>query len=165
MPKATKIIPSYISAEAQKLFQTIDFSDTYATTNHSQTVEQLAHTIFNTPAAWIKSLLAVRNSVVKLFGLKTGIPDDYHTRYEVGGYISFFKIYSISEDELIMGLDDSHLNFRAIISLTDTETDNIKVTTLVQHNNKFGKAYMTIVKPFHGWTVKSMVSKAHIDYV
>ncbi len=139
----------------------VDFSDCFATTNKSDSLETIAHLIFNNPPDWVKALFAIRNALVGLVGLKHRMPSDYHTRYEQGGYIGFFKIFLIEEGELVMGLDDKHLNFRVSIFDSAQETYNIKVTTLVEYNNPLGKVYMSIIRPFHVMVVKSMVKKAY----
>ena len=138
----------------------VDFSDCFATTNKLDNLETIAHLIFNNPPAWVKVLFAIRNSLAGLAGLKHRMPADYHIRYEAGGYIGFFKIFQIGEHELVMGLNDKHLNFRVSIFNSVQETLNIKVTTLVEYNNSMGKLYMSIIRPFHVMVVKSMVKKA-----
>ncbi len=145
----------------QQLLPQIDFSDTFSTTNHVDNVQRIAQLIFDNPPKWVMILFLIRNTMVRLLGLKTNLPDDYNTEYKVGGYMGFFRIYGIKENELILGMDDSHLNFRAVIS-KGTETHyNIKTSTLVEFNNKLGKIYMTLIKPFHKWVVKRLVKKAY----
>lgn len=140
----------------------IDFRDTFATQNKKESLECLAHKIFNQPSVFIKSLFLVRNTLVKLIGLSSSKPKDYNEDYKVGGYIGFFRIYEIKEDEIILGLNDKHLNFRVSI-FNDRETKfNIKVTTIVQFNNKAGLFYMNAIKPFHRIVVKGMVKKAFL---
>ncbi len=89
------------------------------------------------------------------------MPGNYHEKFEVDGYIGFFKIFSISETEIILGANDKHLDFRAIITKDKALVYNIKVITLVSYNNTFGKIYMTIIKPFHRIVVKSLVKNAY----
>lgn len=73
----------------------------------------------------------------------------------------FFQIFSIQENEIILGADDKHLNFRVSIYDSDEKQFNIKVTTLVQYNNRFGKIYMAIIKPLHLPIIKSMIKQAY----
>lgn len=140
----------------------IDFRDTFATQNKKDSLECLAHKIFNQPSVFIKFLFLVRNTLVKLIGLSSSKPKDYNEDYKVGGYVGFFRIYEIKEEEIILGLNDKHLNFRVSI-FNDSETKfNIKVTTIVQFNNKAGLFYMNAIKPFHRIVVKAMVKKAFL---
>lgn len=139
----------------------IDFSDSFTTTNNSETLQNITIKIFGTAPKWIQFLFKVRNSLVRFLGLKTAMPIDYHSKFEVGGYVKFFKIYSIADDEIVLGADDSHLNFRAVIYNSAEPTFNIKVITLVQYHNLTGKIYMALIKPFHRWVVKTMVKQAY----
>lgn len=106
-------------------------------------------------------LLVIRNFAVKFFGLKTTKPSDYNEEFKLGGYIGFFKIYEITENEIILGANDKHLNFRVSILNDHANEYNIKVTTLVLINNSFGKIYMRLIAPFHRIVVSSMVKKAY----
>ncbi len=98
--------------------------------------------------------------MVKVIGLKTYIPEDYNENFKVGGYVKFFKIFSISDNQVILGANDSHLNFRAVVKNDASKYYNIKVITLVEFNNTKGKIYMSIIKPFHRLVVKQMVKNA-----
>ncbi len=143
------------------LLPTIDFADTFSTTNHTDDMETVTKLVLDNRAKWIDTLLVLRNKIVRFFGLKTTIPEDYSTDFKVGGYVSFFQIYSITENKIILGANDKHLNFRVVIRNEFSNNYNIKVVTLVEYNNSFGKFYMAIVKPFHKIVLKSMVKKAY----
>jgi len=160
MVKEDKI---YISKAAENLFEQIDFADTFSTTNHEDDLETIAHKVFKFTPGWIMKLMNLRNSIVAIFGLKTEAQKDARQAYEVGAYMSFFKILSIEENELIMGANDSHLNFRAVVSNTGEEAYNIKVTTLVEYNNRFGRLYMTVIKLGHKMILKSLLKRAYRD--
>lgn len=139
----------------------IDFTDTFSTTNHINSLEKITKLVFGTLPKWVKYLMKFRNVIVKLFGLKTETPKDINSSFKVGSYIGFFKIYNIHENEIMLGANDKHLNFRVSIYNSNQKIFNIKVTTLVQYNNRFGKVYMTIIKPFHHFVVKRMVKQAY----
>lgn len=148
----------YLSESAKKLFPKIDFSDTFSTTNHSNTITEVAQLVFETYPKWIAFLLRLRNFLVRFIGLKTDIPNLKGENTNVG----FLKTYVHSENELILGADDKHLDFRAIITKSLEEDYNIKLTTLVVYNNRFGKIYMAIVRPFHKLVVKRMLKQAYL---
>ena len=139
----------------------IDFSDTFSTTNHQDDLGLISNLVFGTVPKWVGALMKLRNILVKKFGLKTEKPEDFHSSFKVGGYIGFFQIFSIEQNEIMLGADDKHLNFRVSIYDSGENQFNIKVTTLVQYNNRFGKIYMAIVKPFHHFIVKRMVKNAY----
>ncbi len=143
------------------ILKKIDFSDTFSTINKEDTLKEITNLIFNNPPSWVKFLFILRNRMVKIIGLKNSVPTDFKETFEIGGYIGFFKIYAISNDEIILGADDSHLNFRAVILKDNTSDYNIKTITLVEYNNTKGKIYMSLIKPFHRIVVKSLVKKAY----
>lgn len=110
---------------------------------------------------WAGTLMSIRDKVVKPFGLSTSEPitdkQIEHTNYEVGEQAGIFKILDKADNEIIMGQDDKHLNFKVSILLEPTaETDEKKlsITTAVKFNNVFGKLYFLPVKPFHRLIVK-----------
>ncbi len=161
MPKKVIEESVYLTEKSNLLFEKLDFSDTFSTTNQDDNLEEISNLVFNNFPKWIMFLMNMRNGIAKYLGLKTNIPDDYNEDFRVGGYVKFFKIYDLSDDEIIMGADDSHLNFRAVINLTNVDSYNVKVTTLVKFNNKMGYYYMKVVKPFHRWVLMSMVGHAY----
>lgn len=141
---------------------TVDFSDTFSTSNHQDDLEQIATKIFGTFPVWVKWFFQIRSVLVRLIGLKTAPPEDYNKEIRVGGYIGFFRIFAILPDEMILGADDSHLNFRVSIYNSGSKSYNIKVTTLVKFNNFTGKLYMSLISPFHRLVVKRMVRQAYL---
>ncbi|PQJ71908.1 DUF2867 domain-containing protein [Polaribacter butkevichii] len=149
-----------LSDELYGLLTTVNFTDTFSTTNHIDDITTITNLIFNNSPKWLELLFTLRNKLVHIIGLKTNIPEDYNETFKIGGYVKFFKIFSISDCQVILGADDSHLNFRAIVKKDASISYNIKVITLVEFNNKTGKYYMNIIKPFHRLVVKQMVKKA-----
>lgn len=145
----------------KQLLSTIDFVDAFATTNHINSIEEITNLVFNTTPRWVDSLFTIRNKIAGLFGLNTKAPDDYNEHFEIGGYVKFFKIFNLSDTEIILGADDSHLHFRALIMNDQSDSFNIKVITLVEYQNYKGKIYMGIIKPFHRQIVKRMVKNAY----
>lgn len=91
---------------------------------------------------WIHRLLALRNRIVGVFGLHTAA-----LRAGEGG----FPILSEQADEVVMGLDDRHLDFRLVVRVVATGPgrQTVSVATLVQRHNLFGRAYLAAILPFH----------------
>lgn len=150
----------YLTPNSKQLFKKIDYGDTFSTTNHKNSLEEIVNLIFDNPPPWIIALLLLRNAIVKLVGLKTSFPAAEEKKFEVGNNINFFKIYQIHKDEVVLGAEDSHLNFRAVINKTNAQQHNIKVTTLVEYNNLLGKIYMTLITPGHLLIMRVLVKKA-----
>ncbi len=149
----------------QELLATVDFYDTFSTTNHFHSMEEITQLVFNSSSRWVDALFKIRNKLVKLIGLRSNLPSGYHSRFEVGGYIKFFKIFSVTANEVVLGADDSHLNFRAVVANDYADQYNIKVTTLVHFNNAKGKWYMKVIQPFHRLVVARMVKNAFCEKV
>lgn len=156
-----KVEPTPKTEGIKNALPKIDFTDTFSTTNHQDSLGEVSKLVFGTFPKWVAFLMNIRNAIVKLFGLKTTVPEDFNSNFKVGGYIGFFKIYSIEKNEIMLGADDKHLNFRVSVYNSEETNFNIKITTLVQYNNRFGKIYMAIVKPFHHIAVKMMVKQAY----
>ncbi|WP_027420540.1 DUF2867 domain-containing protein [Crocinitomix catalasitica] len=159
--KKVKEERTQMTDKMNQLLKKIDFNDTFSTINHQNSIEEITNFIFNTTPVWIESLFQLRNKMAGLIGLKTEKPADYNEDFKVGGYVKFFKIYSIAKNEVVLGADDKHLNFRVILTNEDKELYNCKVITLVKYNNRKGKIYMGIIKPFHRIIVKRMVRNAY----
>ena len=121
----------FLSPVGTSLFDKIDFADTYTTTNHLSDIKEIAYMMFGTSPKWVMMLLNFRNMIAKFFGLKTEIPEDAMQAFEVGAYLKFFEIYEIHHNEVVLGADDKHLNFRVIVTKTDELEDNVKCLSLI----------------------------------
>ncbi|MCT4582914.1 MAG: DUF2867 domain-containing protein [Flavobacteriales bacterium] len=150
-----------LSEKLLELLDGIDFYDTFSTTNHQDTIEEVGLKIFNTSPKWVEWLFNLRNFLVRFIGLKTDPPKDFNESLEEGGYIHFFKIYQLEPDFMVLGADDKHLNFRAVIAKHPILDYNIKVTTLVTYNNRLGHIYFFLIRPFHALVVRQMVKQAY----
>lgn len=105
---------------------------------------------------WIDALTRLRNILVTPFGLKTsgeGAPAP-------GGLIGLFPVVSETPERLVAGFDDSHLDFRIVVDVTgDTARRQVTTTTLVRTHNFFGRAYLTLIMPFHRLVARGMMGR------
>jgi hypothetical protein len=103
---------------------------------------------------WIDALTRLRNILVKPLGLKTsgdGAPAPH-------GMVGLFPILSETPERLIAGFDDYHLDFRVVVDVGGDVTDRrVTLTTLVRTNNLLGRAYLTLIVPFHKLVARSMM--------
>ncbi|MEM5467802.1 DUF2867 domain-containing protein [Celeribacter marinus] len=113
-----------------------DFIDGYATTSDLSPQEALD--IGLAMPKWADALLRLRNIFVRPLGLKTGTAAD--------GRDAIFPIHYTSETEIIIGTDDTHLNFRISVM---RHNDHIHMATWVHRNNWIGRVYLILVMPFH----------------
>jgi hypothetical protein len=114
----------------------------------------------------MKWMMIFRNKVVSLFGFEVAsvaeiIAPQRRDRYTVGVKIGAWPIYSLTENELIVGRDNKHLDFRLSILRTPSSPGEIvTVSTVCLVHNFFGKAYLLFVLPFHKRGVRFLVRSA-----
>ncbi|MBB4408408.1 MULTISPECIES: DUF2867 domain-containing protein [Agrobacterium tumefaciens complex] len=95
------------------------------------------------PPAWISSLMALRNRVVSLFGLRT-------VELAAGTSAGGFPVLSSTQERTVLGFDDRHLDFRIVVDLEEKGNGQmVIVTTIVRRKNLFGRLYLLVVGPFH----------------
>ncbi|TLP67870.1 DUF2867 domain-containing protein [Parasedimentitalea maritima] len=123
-----------------------DFMDCYACAT-DLSVDQAAARAMEFPG-WAKGLLRLRNILVAPLGLRSEFPE--------GEKIGPFPIDQRTENEIILGLDDSHLNFRISILKDGTQA---YCATWVHRNNWLGRAYLALIMPFHVLIVRNAVSQ------
>lgn len=166
----TQIIATTIPAESALRFWAAesDFCDAYevplpmSAATLSPT-EFYLHASRTTPQ-WINTLMRIRNRVVRLFGLKdvgsignvAKAPHDY----QVGDQIGIFSIFSKTENELLLGIDDRHLDVR--VSVMKSYRNGLPyciVSTAVHVHNLLGHLYMVPVGRIHPFVVRSMLRR------
>jgi hypothetical protein len=123
-----------------------DFLDCYSVPS-TLTPRQAAARGLALPA-WAAALLSLRNALVRPFGLKTG------------GDSPIFPTAHETEDEIILGTDDKHLDFR--IGLIRSG-GRIYMSTWVHPHNAWGRAYLRLVMPFHILISRGAVARMATD--
>ncbi len=81
--------------------------------------------------------------------------------YRVGDRLGIFSIFAKTEKELLLGIDDRHLDVR--VSVLKSERNglpNYVVSTVVHVHNWLGHAYMAPVGRIHPLVVKAMMRRA-----
>lgn len=141
-------------------FGKIDYFDAYSIpvkNAKGYTIDQVFSRFAGYTPAWVKILFNIRNSIVRIFGLKTGDPDAIKTEQEfkAGSEFSVFQICSRNKQEIVFGGDDKHLNFQSSLLLKQSgEGEQIVSVTIVKFHNFTGRAYFFFVKPFHKLIVR-----------
>lgn len=138
-----------------------DFVDNFIVPieDHSLTLGEAARRAFDKSPKWVEMLLAMRNFLVKPFGLKGAAKELEQVKNlpkeEVFG---FFPVISRTDDEIVLGFDDSHLNFRIRIYFQQVgNKQGLCAATMVRTHNVLGRSYMTLIKPFHRMIVPAML--------
>ena len=120
-------------------------------------------TLGRTPK-WVEAAMRVRNAIVKHLGLKDlgGMAADIDRNrpfqaYRVGERVGIFTVLHLSEDEVVMGDDDKHLDVQ--VSLLKTVDSKVIVSTVVHIHNALGRVYMFFVKPAHHIIAPAVLSR------
>jgi uncharacterized protein DUF2867 len=103
---------------------------------------------------WVESLTRLRNRLVRPFGLKTPAPG----MSAASGTIGIFPVVSETPDRLVVGFNDSHLDFRVVVDVAaEGRGQRVTATTLVLTHNLPGRIYLSIIMPFHRLIARTMV--------
>jgi hypothetical protein len=106
--------------------------------------QQWADAAFHAPPVWVKVLFGLREAAVGLVGIERG-----------GSHA--FDIVAWSPDEVLVGIDQQHLSFRASVLL---EPRRVVLSTVVQVHNRRGRAYSAVVRRLHPLVVRTMLARA-----
>ena len=125
-------------------------------------ITDLFAAIFGHHTASMKAALVARNAVVRVFGLEVPSLNEilrphFRAAYMVGDKIGPWNIYHLSDGEIIVGRDNTHLDFRMSLHKGDHD---LTVTTVCNVNNAFGAPYLQLVKPFHRYGVQALLKGA-----
>lgn len=146
-------------------FGKADYCDSYKVCIQTMdNIDRITSNVFKIPK-WVDYLLRIRNSVVKLFGLKTGNKNDFNLadHYPIGSKAVYFTVIDRNDNEIVMAENDKHLNFRTSVLITKQEVNStIYLTTIVKFNNIWGRIYFLPVKPFHRIIIKSLLKRTLI---
>ena len=126
----------------------------------------LGKAFFSSAPKWVDKLFGLRNRIAGIVGLKTSSAFDIQQnldnfKCEQGDQVGFFKVFHKSDNEIILGEDDKHFNFRVSLFLDNPKDDKIEkrltISTTVVFNNWFGRLYFLPVRPFHKLIVPTML--------
>lgn len=115
--------------------------------------------------SWADACMAVRNTVVRAFGLKdvgraAAVPPASHAAtLRPGERVGIFTIRSVCEREAVLEVRDTHLDVLLSVYKHD-DPARVTVSTLVFQHNWLGRLYMLPVAPMHRIIVRSTLSKA-----
>jgi hypothetical protein len=126
----------------------VDWSDAYAVhvpaDARRRDPQEWVDAVFNDPPRSIRVLFGVRELLVRLVGIEQG-----------GGHV--FDTVARSADEVLIGVDQEHLGYRASVLV---ERDRVVLTTVVELHNRRGAAYFAIVRRLHPLVVRTMLARA-----
>lgn len=130
----------------------------------TQDPEVLARFIFAQQPAWIGKLTKLRDLIVAAFGLKTTRELASLGNSAKAQRVGIFKIYSTGQNEIVVGEDDKHLDFRVSVLCSGEpglgSGGQLTLSTVVHCHNLLGHAYLSVIAPFHRMVVKASLRRA-----
>ena len=122
--------------------------------------------IFAHHPLWMKLLLIARNKVASLAGLDAPTASEIlhveiKDHYVVGEKIGVWPIFALSENEVVVGRDNKHMDFRlSVLKVLDSDGTSVVASTICSVHNLFGKLYLFFVVPFHRYGVRKLMARA-----
>lgn len=138
-----------------------DWADAYrvATRRHFPNARAAGDAAFGSFPIWVNALMGLRNLAVTPFGLKTGEKESA-TRARIG----FFPLLSESETQVVVGMNDRHLDFRCVIDLEEAGAgQEVTIATVIHRHNWLGRAYLATIMPFHRLIVRTALARMMND--
>jgi Protein of unknown function (DUF2867) len=148
-------------------FKSLNLADAFSIrlpSDASINPDVLARFIFAEQPSWIGALIRLRDAIVAGFGLKTAKHLATLSSDTTAPRISIFRVFSTSETEVVLGENDRHLDFRVSILCTpgspQTTGSQLTLSTVVYCHNRLGRAYLSVIAPFHRQVVKASLRRA-----
>lgn len=145
-----------------------NFHDAYkvrVSTGERSALDIYLDIVSQTPS-WVDYLMALRNKITSIFGLKDlGLLGDVNSSktgkdYCVGERVGIFSILSLSEKEVILGDSDKHLDVKvSIYKLNEGNSKFVAVSTVVYIHNALGRIYMLFIVPVHKLIVPATLAR------
>ena len=129
---------------------------------------EIAERALSATPGWVEAMLRLRNALVKPFGVRAVTPLGARRPRPAKGWgpgdrFSIFRICSIDDTELVMGIDDSHLDVRiSFLVRRAGEASTYVVSSWVKTHNWVGRVYMWPVAPFHAFIVIGMMRRVRM---
>jgi hypothetical protein len=160
-------VPSGIML-SRELIERAYFRDSYrAPLSHRELgIIDIFFGIFAHHPPWVRLLLIVRNKVASLAGLDAPTASEIlhvkiKDRYVVREKIGVWPIFGLSEDEIVAGRNNKHMDFRlSVLKMPDGDGTSVAVSTICSVHNLAGKLYLFFVVPFHRYGVRKLMANA-----
>jgi hypothetical protein len=126
-------------------------------------IDQVARAVLGNPSRWFRALLACRDAMVAPFGVKTSAQLRAGMKVTGAPHIDFFPIVSRATEEVVIGADDTRLDFRTSVLVRRNASGarhEVIVTTVAHSHNRFGRIYLLAIAPFHRLVVRSNLQRA-----
>lgn len=122
-------------------------------------VEIATQALASTPR-WVEGLIGLRDGIVSVFGLRTSngvrftdvgpISSAASRPPAVGDAFGIFRVFSVDGSELVLGIDDRHLDVRiSFLKRHGLARSSYVLSSWVETHNLLGRTYMLPVAPIH----------------
>ncbi|AZA76866.1 DUF2867 domain-containing protein [Chryseobacterium sp. G0186] len=165
--KKVELPEESVLSKAKKDFDYIDsFKGELTVIGEEINITEIGKAFFTSGPKWGKKMFAFRNKIVGFFGLKTGNEAGSEksandVKCEVGERIGLFKVFDKTNNEIILGEDDKHLDFRVSLlfdkNKNPKDVKSLTISTTVKYHSWLGILYFLPVRPFHQLIVPAML--------
>lgn len=161
---AVRSVPVPEGGLAAATFPSADYADAYAVgVPPDVSARTFAEAIFASAPPWVAGLMALRHALVRPLGLiatRSALEHSARAANGSGERIGIFPVLADVADEVLLGLDDRHLDFRLSVRVLDDGRERLGVVaTLVRFHGMLGRAYFVPVRPAHRLIVPAMLRK------
>ena len=155
LPDHSRLAPLYPGA---------DLADAYAVAvppDSSADVAELARAVLAEPPGWVKPLMAARDGIMRWFGVKTVQKIVEGSARRGRETIGFFPVRERLDDEVVLGEDDRHLDFRSSFLVRQDAAGSRELVwvTVVHCRNRLGRLYLAAIGPFHRMIVPAYLAR------
>jgi hypothetical protein len=143
----------------------VDFADAYEVVlPRGVTARALADAVFTKAPGWVVALMALRHAIVAPLGLvasPAALSRAAARAKGTGVRVGVFPLLAETPGELVLGLDDRHLDFRVSVRVIEDGGAPLGVvTTRVRFHGALGRAYFVPVRPAHRVIVPALMRHA-----
>ena len=128
--------------------------------SEQSSMRALATLTVGNPPAWQKALIALRDAMVKPFGLKKAPVRSGRPATAMNAWSSSRCNGEGKDLEIVLGADDRHLDFRlSLLRRLSPTGASLIATTVVHSHNALGFAYLNAIRPFHHLVVRANLAR------
>ena len=102
-------------------------------------------------------MVALRDAMMTPFGVKSS--GEVRASRPDNERVDFFPVQWEGNDEIVLGEDDRHLDFRlSLLRRNSPAGTQLIATTVVRSHNALGLIYLTMIRPFHHLVVRAQLA-------
>jgi hypothetical protein len=140
----------------EKAFPRFDYADAYRMPAVGSAPD-LARRMLRGRSRLGSGLLRVRDLLVRPFGIRPAHRGGGAVRIEPGASAGAFQVLEVTEQEVLFGEDDRHLDYRVSLFAQDGQAT---LSTVVRFHGLTGRVYFFLVRPFHRMLARRLLAAA-----